>query len=143
MQRVALVLKTPSTTSNSHYAFLCHPHHQLWSAHQAQHPLQAKGSPSNPWTGASAHGHSYASYRIYCLLTSKGISQLAGAFTVETLVWGFPNTYGVFLSVYLEDPRFGSQAHASSLLPLVGTLSSGIIYCSSKPSYFYPNGSSS
>ncbi|VDB91913.1 unnamed protein product [Peniophora sp. CBMAI 1063] len=58
-------------------------------------------------------------------------SFLAGAFVVETLVWGFPNTYGVFLSVYLEDPRFGSQLHASSILPLVGTLSSGIIYCSS------------
>ncbi|KZV73170.1 MFS general substrate transporter [Peniophora sp. CONT] len=59
-------------------------------------------------------------------------SFLAGAFVVETIVWGFPNAYGVFLSVYLDDPKFGSQPHASSILPLVGTLSSGIIYCSSK-----------
>ncbi|KAJ6504721.1 major facilitator superfamily domain-containing protein [Mycena vitilis] len=31
--------------------------------------------------------------------------------------------------VYLRDPRFASQKDATSLLPLIGTLSSGIIYC--------------
>ncbi|KAI0059523.1 hypothetical protein BV25DRAFT_1840183, partial [Artomyces pyxidatus] len=57
-------------------------------------------------------------------------SFLVGAFLVETIVWGFPNTFGVFLQAYLEDPKILSQPHASSILPLVGTLSSGIIYCS-------------
>ncbi|VDB91914.1 unnamed protein product [Peniophora sp. CBMAI 1063] len=58
-------------------------------------------------------------------------SFLAAAFIVQTVVWAFPNTYGVFLSAYLNDSRFVSQPHAHSILPLVGTLSSGIIYCSS------------
>ncbi|KAJ7163489.1 major facilitator superfamily domain-containing protein [Mycena crocata] len=57
-------------------------------------------------------------------------SFLAAAFVVEAVVWGFPNAYGVFLSSYLQDPRYTSQKGATSLLPLIGTLSSGIIYCS-------------
>ncbi|KAI0322403.1 MFS general substrate transporter [Amylostereum chailletii] len=57
-------------------------------------------------------------------------SFLAGAFLVETIVWGFPNAFGVFLQAYLQDPNISSQPHASSVLPLAGTLSSGIIYCS-------------
>ncbi|KAJ7617455.1 major facilitator superfamily domain-containing protein [Mycena polygramma] len=56
-------------------------------------------------------------------------SFLAAAFVVDAIVWGFPNAYGVFLDVYLRDPRFISQKDATSLLPLIGTLSSGIIYC--------------
>ncbi|KAF7348227.1 hypothetical protein MSAN_01776300 [Mycena sanguinolenta] len=57
-------------------------------------------------------------------------SFLAAAFMVEAIVWGFPNAYGVFLDAYLQDPRYASQKNAASLLPLIGTLSSGIIYCS-------------
>ncbi|KAJ7741351.1 MFS general substrate transporter [Mycena metata] len=57
-------------------------------------------------------------------------SFLAAAFVVEAIVWGFPNAYGVFLGSYLQDPRYASQKSAASLLPLIGTLSSGIIYCS-------------
>ncbi|KAJ6585406.1 major facilitator superfamily domain-containing protein [Mycena capillaripes] len=57
-------------------------------------------------------------------------SFLAAAFLVEAIVWGFPNAYGVFLDSYLQDPRYSSQKNATSLLPLIGTLSSGIIYCS-------------
>ncbi|KAJ7495833.1 major facilitator superfamily domain-containing protein [Mycena galericulata] len=57
-------------------------------------------------------------------------SFLAAAFFVEGIVWGFPNAYGVFLDAYLQDPRYNSQKSATSLLPLIGTLSSGIIYCS-------------
>jgi hypothetical protein len=34
------------------------------------------------------------------------------------------------LTAYLQDPRYASQKDATSLLPLIGTLSSGIIYCS-------------
>ncbi|KAJ7069458.1 MFS general substrate transporter [Mycena amicta] len=65
--------------------------------------------------------------------TDRGLgawSFLAAAFFVEAIVWGFPNAYGVFLDSYLKDPRFASQNGATRLLPLVGTLSSGIIYCS-------------
>ncbi|KAJ7088369.1 MFS general substrate transporter [Mycena belliarum] len=57
-------------------------------------------------------------------------SFLAAAFVVEAVVWGFPNAYGVFLNSYLQDPRYALQQHAASLLPLIGTLSTGIIYCS-------------
>ncbi|KAK0187747.1 MFS general substrate transporter [Armillaria mellea] len=57
-------------------------------------------------------------------------SFLVAAFFIEGLVWGFPNAFGVFLDGYLNDPSFSSQPHASSLLPLIGPLSSGIIYCS-------------
>lgn len=59
-------------------------------------------------------------------------SQLVGAFFIETLVWGFPNAFGVFLAAYLDDDTVSSQKHASSLLPLIGTLSSGLIYASGK-----------
>ncbi|KAJ7439247.1 major facilitator superfamily domain-containing protein [Mycena latifolia] len=57
-------------------------------------------------------------------------SFLAAAFFVETIVWGFPNAYGVFLDSYLQDPHYASQNGATTLLPLVGTLSTGVIYCS-------------
>ncbi|KAH7909233.1 MFS general substrate transporter [Hygrophoropsis aurantiaca] len=57
-------------------------------------------------------------------------SFLAGAFFVEAIVWGYPVAYGTFLSAYLNDPQYSSQPHASSILPLVGPLSSGIIYSS-------------
>ncbi|KZT28398.1 MFS general substrate transporter [Neolentinus lepideus HHB14362 ss-1] len=57
-------------------------------------------------------------------------SFLLAAFFVEAIVWGFPNSFGVFLAAYLNDSRFSSQKDSSSLLPLVGTLSSGIMYCS-------------
>ncbi|KIY49211.1 MFS general substrate transporter [Fistulina hepatica ATCC 64428] len=57
-------------------------------------------------------------------------SFLTAAFFIEAIVWGFPNAFGVFLDEYLDNPVYTSQPHAASLLPLVGTLSSGIIYCS-------------
>jgi MFS transporter, MCT family, solute carrier family 16 (monocarboxylic acid transporters), member 10 len=62
------------------------------------------------------------------------------------MVWGYPTAYGVFLereqnlrflelrinvgTGYLEDPVLLAQPNAKSLLPLIGTLSSGIMYCS-------------
>jgi hypothetical protein len=52
---------------------------------------------------------------------------------VENVVWGFPNAFGVFLDAYLKDPVYTSQPNAQLLLPLVGTLTSGIIYCSGMP----------
>ncbi|KAL1742539.1 major facilitator superfamily domain-containing protein [Schizophyllum fasciatum] len=62
----------------------------------------------------------------------KGIQAwlfLLAAFVVEAIVWSFPFTYGVFLESYLSDPTYATQSHASSLLPLIGTISSGIMYC--------------
>jgi MFS transporter, MCT family, solute carrier family 16 (monocarboxylic acid transporters), member 10 len=61
----------------------------------------------------------------YVHLSTLISSQLTAAFFVETLVWGFPTIYGIFLAAYLKDARFNGQKHASSLLPLIGTLSSG------------------
>ncbi|KAJ3745449.1 major facilitator superfamily domain-containing protein [Lentinula detonsa] len=57
-------------------------------------------------------------------------SFLTAAFFVEAVVWGFPTSFGVFLDAYLNDTRYTSQPKASSLLPLIGPVSSGIIYCS-------------
>lgn len=59
--------------------------------------------------------------------------QLAAAFMVESLVWGFPNGYGAFLANYLNDPELVNQEHGRTLLPLVGPLASGIMYCASMP----------
>lgn len=56
-------------------------------------------------------------------------SFLAGAFIVETIVWGFPSAFGVFLDAYLKDPVLTSQKGASAILPLIGTCSTGIMYC--------------
>ncbi|KAE9399199.1 MFS general substrate transporter [Gymnopus androsaceus JB14] len=54
---------------------------------------------------------------------------LGAAFFIEALVWGFPDAFGVFLDAYLADPIYTSQHNASSLIPLIGPISSGIIYC--------------
>lgn len=60
---------------------------------------------------------------------SNRLLQLVAAFLVESLVWGFPNAYGVFLAQYLDDPVWSSQKNATFLLPMVGPLSSGLMYC--------------
>ncbi|GAW04846.1 sugar transporter [Lentinula edodes] len=57
-------------------------------------------------------------------------SFLTAAFFVEAIVWGFPTSFGVFLDAYLNDTKYASQPKASSLLPLIGPVSTGIIYCS-------------
>ncbi|KAK7462382.1 hypothetical protein VKT23_007981 [Stygiomarasmius scandens] len=57
-------------------------------------------------------------------------SYLIAAFFVETLVWGFPMAFGVFLDDYLNDPSYASQPNAEFLLPLIGPVTTGIIYCS-------------
>lgn len=54
---------------------------------------------------------------------------------VEVLVWGFPNSSGVLLAAYLDDAVYNSQKHAASVLPLVGTLCTGIMYCSGSWSF--------
>jgi MCP family monocarboxylic acid transporter-like MFS transporter 10 len=49
---------------------------------------------------------------------------------VGSVVWGIPNSYGVFLNAYLNDPNYTQQRNASNLLPLIGPMSSGIMHCS-------------
>ncbi|EIM85762.1 MFS general substrate transporter [Stereum hirsutum FP-91666 SS1] len=56
-------------------------------------------------------------------------SFLAGAFVIETIAWGFPSSYGVFLDAYLADSKWASQSRAGYFLPLIGTLSSGLSQC--------------
>ncbi|KAE9399210.1 hypothetical protein BT96DRAFT_994175 [Gymnopus androsaceus JB14] len=51
---------------------------------------------------------------------------LGAAFFIEALVWGFPDAFGVFLEAYLADPIYTSQHNASSLIPLIGPISSDI-----------------
>ncbi|KAL7339571.1 major facilitator superfamily domain-containing protein [Rhodotorula toruloides] len=57
---------------------------------------------------------------------------LLGAFSIETLVWGLPSCYGVFLDYYQREGINGRHA-GSSLLPLVGTVASGFIYLLGPP----------
>ncbi|KAH8806542.1 MFS general substrate transporter [Flagelloscypha sp. PMI_526] len=61
---------------------------------------------------------------------------ITAAFLVEALIWGFPDSFGVFLEVYLADPKYTTQPGGRTLLALIGTLSSGILFCSS-PFMFY------
>ncbi|KAK7047429.1 hypothetical protein VNI00_006660 [Paramarasmius palmivorus] len=57
-------------------------------------------------------------------------SFLFASFLTKASVQGFPLSFGVFLEAYLKDPEYTNQPNASSLLPLIGPLASGIIYCS-------------
>ncbi|KAJ3156455.1 hypothetical protein HDU89_004237 [Geranomyces variabilis] len=52
---------------------------------------------------------------------------LAASFLVETVIWGFPVSYGVLLEAYAALPM-ADTVGAGTLLPLVGTLSSGLMY---------------
>ncbi|KAG8760587.1 hypothetical protein FRC14_002589 [Serendipita sp. 396] len=62
-------------------------------------------------------------------------SFLFSAFFVELIVWGFPCAFGTFLDAYLRDPTYASQKNAQLLLPMIGTMTSGIIYCSGPVTY--------
>ncbi|KAG8830579.1 hypothetical protein FRC17_004683 [Serendipita sp. 399] len=62
-------------------------------------------------------------------------SFLFAAFFVELIVWGFPSAFGTFLDAYLRDPVYASQKNAQLLLPMIGTMTSGIIYCSGPVTY--------
>ncbi|GAA5834570.1 hypothetical protein JCM9279_004356 [Rhodotorula babjevae] len=63
---------------------------------------------------------------------------LLGAFSIETVVWGLPSSYGLFLEHYQREGVHGHAA-SSSLLPLVGTVSSGAIYLLGPPISFLLN----
>lgn len=56
--------------------------------------------------------------------------KLGSAFVVQATVWGIPYSFGVFLDAYSKEPNIFNQSGARELLPLIGNLSSGIIYCS-------------
>lgn len=64
-------------------------------------------------------------------------SFLISAAMVEAVVWSIPFSYGILLDAYLQDAKVTSQPRASTLLPLVGTLSSGTIYCTGVIVYPY------
>ncbi|GAA5892475.1 hypothetical protein JCM6882_005625 [Rhodosporidiobolus microsporus] len=59
---------------------------------------------------------------------------LLGAFAVETVVWGLPSSYGLFLEHYQrEGLSSDGQYKDSGLLPLVGTVAAGFIYLLGPP----------
>jgi len=80
--------------------------------------------------GGLGHGHLYVWICVAPPLRGTDVSQLASAFIVENITWGFPSAFGVFLDAYLKDATYMSQPNAQMLLPLIGTLTSGIMYCS-------------
>ncbi|KAH0834962.1 hypothetical protein J3R83DRAFT_10670 [Lanmaoa asiatica] len=57
-------------------------------------------------------------------------SFLFAAAVVEAVTWSIPFSFGILIGDYLQLPEIASQPNASTLIPLIGTLSSGIMYCS-------------
>ncbi|KAG0142138.1 hypothetical protein CROQUDRAFT_673722 [Cronartium quercuum f. sp. fusiforme G11] len=51
---------------------------------------------------------------------------LGGMFILETIIWGFAGSYGVLLDHYLHS-RFAKEPSAPFLLPLVGTVNTGLM----------------
>ncbi|KAH9820800.1 major facilitator superfamily domain-containing protein [Melampsora americana] len=47
-------------------------------------------------------------------------------FILETTIWGFAGSYGVLLDYYLHT-RFANEASANFILPLVGTVNTGLL----------------
>lgn len=64
--------------------------------------------------------------------------KLLSAYAVEAIVWGLPHAFGVFLNAYMQDEKYTSQRGASTLIPLIGPTSSGIMYCSGKCCAYCP-----
>uniref|UniRef100_A0A0W0FM13 Uncharacterized protein n=1 Tax=Moniliophthora roreri TaxID=221103 RepID=A0A0W0FM13_MONRR len=62
-------------------------------------------------------------------LGAWSFEKLLAVFLIEVLMLGLPNSFGVFLDAYLKDPAYSGQRNPTVLLPLIGPLSSGIIYC--------------
>ncbi|GJE99056.1 MFS general substrate transporter [Phanerochaete sordida] len=54
---------------------------------------------------------------------------LAASCLMGLFVFGFPNSAGVLLAAYLDDPLYTTQKNATTLLPLIGTFNMGILYC--------------
>lgn len=62
---------------------------------------------------------------------------------MEAVVSAFPSSFGVLLNAYMQEANLTSQADASELLPLIGTFSSGLMYCSGKRGLNFANDPSS
>ncbi|KAI0036432.1 MFS general substrate transporter [Vararia minispora EC-137] len=60
---------------------------------------------------------------------------LVSIFVAGMMIWAFSVAWGVFLEAYLRDTTLLSQPHATALLPLIGNLSSGIMYLTSPVTY--------
>ncbi|ETW80881.1 MFS monocarboxylate transporter, partial [Heterobasidion irregulare TC 32-1] len=63
-------------------------------------------------------------------------SFLLAAVIIEAHVWCFPLGFGLFLTAYLDEPALVSQPNSSFLLPLIGTLSTGVLYLTGP--FLYP-----
>lgn len=64
----------------------------------------------------------------------RAVQFLISAFIVELVVWGTPSAYGVFLQYYTENGiGKNSNMSDSSLLPLVGSFASGLMYLLGPP----------
>ncbi|KAF9262951.1 MFS general substrate transporter [Marasmius fiardii PR-910] len=55
-------------------------------------------------------------------------SFLIATFFIDMVIWGFPSSFGIFLDAYRSDPIFQQQKNSQLLLPLIGPLSSGVMY---------------
>ncbi|KAF8667832.1 Major Facilitator Superfamily [Rhizoctonia solani] len=55
-------------------------------------------------------------------------SFVASAFLLDTIIWGFGFTYGVFQEYFIRDKSFGDASEAA--LGAVGTVALGLQYCS-------------
>lgn len=62
---------------------------------------------------------------------------LGAAALLDAVIWSVPWSYGILLDTYLQDPATTTQPHATTLLPLVGTCSSGLMFCSGAIIYPY------
>jgi hypothetical protein len=111
--------------------------------------------PASPSTEDAAHAAPDAVVSEEQLPPADGGRQawgfLAAAFILEMIIWGgwfslnraspklksgfllkgFPNSYGVLLAYYMKRP-IGQKSGAGNILPAVGTISSGLIYCSGR-----------
>ncbi|GAA5985913.1 hypothetical protein JCM11641_004826 [Rhodosporidiobolus odoratus] len=71
--------------------------------------------------------------RQFALVISSPASS-AATVSVETVIWGLPSSYGLFLQHYQTHGLSSSGAYRdSSLLPLVGTVAAGFIYLLGPP----------
>ncbi|KAF8902704.1 hypothetical protein CPB85DRAFT_1377164 [Mucidula mucida] len=94
-------------------------------------PLPSSRSTLALTSSSSSLGESHGS-EIPVMLNESSLapSFLLAAFFVEAIVWGFPAANGIFLDSYLTTQKYSSQPHAMSILPVIGPLGSGIMYCS-------------
>ncbi|KAH7339597.1 major facilitator superfamily domain-containing protein [Rhizoctonia solani] len=126
-------MNIPLETISSYplYSGETHPVLRLGSLIRHRPRIIPQTQPDEKGQGAFLLEASHESIVINLAPADRGFQAwlyLLGAFVVETLVWGFPNSFGVFLSYYSK--MYQEEKGAELLLPLAGTLCSGLIYCS-------------